>query len=65
MTARGAIVLLLIGFAVSIMGALFKIQHWPYSTFFLVASSLMQASAVIVLAIKVSRHPGFKDFLDR
>jgi hypothetical protein len=32
MTARGAIVLLLIGFAVSIMGALFKIQHWPYST---------------------------------
>lgn len=30
----------------------------------LVASSLMQAIAMIVLAVKVSRYPGFKDFLD-
>ena len=64
MTARGAIVLLLVGFAVSIIGALFKVQHWPYSTMVLVASSLMQAIAVILLAVKVSRYPGFKDFLD-
>ena len=65
MTARGAIVLLLVGFVVSIIGALFKIQHWPHSTAVLIASSLMQTIAVIVLAIKVSGYPGFKDFLDR
>ena len=64
MTARVAIIILLIGFAVSIVGALFKFQHWPYSTMVLVASSIMQAIAVIVLAIKVARYPGFKDFLD-
>lgn len=64
MTARGAIVLLLVGFAVSIIGALFKIQHWPNAGGLLIASSLMQAFAVIVLALKVSRYPGFKDFLD-
>lgn len=64
MTARGAIILLLIGFAFSIIGALFKIQHWPYAGPLLVASSLIQSIAVLVLAVKVSRYPGFKDFLD-
>ncbi|HRH71304.1 MAG TPA: hypothetical protein PLB89_17515 [Flavobacteriales bacterium] len=65
MTARGAIVLLLIGFATSTVGAVFKIQHWPYAGQLLVASSLLQAMAVIILAVKVSRYPGFKDLLDR
>ena len=65
MKARGAIVLLLFGFALSIIGSLFKIQHWPHASELLIASSLIQAFAVVVIALKVSRYPGFKDFLDR
>lgn len=64
MTARGAIVLLLVGFSVSILGALFKIQHWPHAGELLIASSLMQSIAIVILALKVSRYPGFKYFLD-
>jgi hypothetical protein len=65
MTARGAIVLFLFGALLLIIGGLFKIQHWPYAGGQLMAGTLFQAIAVIVFAIKVSRYPGLKDFLDR
>lgn len=64
MTARSAIILFLFGLGLGIVGALFKIQHWPMAGILLIAGSLFQTIAVIVLAIKVSRYPGFKDFLD-
>ncbi len=65
MTARGAIVLFLFGAVLLIIGGLFKIQHWPYAGEQLMAGTLLQALAVIILMIKVARYPGFKDFLDR
>jgi|JI10StandDraft_1071094.scaffolds.fasta_scaffold167429_4 uncharacterized membrane protein HdeD (DUF308 family) len=65
MTARQAIMLFLVGAAFGILGALFKIQHWPYAGEFLITSSALEAIAVIVLVFKVGRYPGFKDFLDQ
>ncbi|MCB0768875.1 MAG: gliding motility protein GldL [Flavobacteriales bacterium] len=65
MTARGAIVLLLLGLGIGIIGNLFKIQHWPNTGAILISASSIQAVAVFILALKVSRYPGFKDFLDR
>ncbi|HQW05405.1 MAG: hypothetical protein IPH05_06105 [Flavobacteriales bacterium] len=65
MTARGAIVLLLFGLGVGIIGNLFKIQHWPNAGPILIAASSMQAIAVFILILKVSRYPGSKEFLDR
>lgn len=65
MTARGAVVLLLFGLAVGIVGNLFRLQHWPYAGPILIAASSIQAIAVFVLILKVARYPGFKDFMDR
>jgi hypothetical protein len=65
MTARGAIVLLLFGVLLSIVGGLFKLQHWPYAGELLLGASLVQALAVLTLLIKVWNHPGAKEFLDR
>jgi hypothetical protein len=64
MTARQAIMLFLLGAALGIIGALFKIQHWPFAGELLMISSALEAIAVIVIAVKVGRYPGFKDFLD-
>ncbi len=64
MTARWAIILLLIGSLVFIMGGLFKFQHWPLANFQLMVGSFLQAFALVVIAVKALRYPGFKDFLD-
>ncbi|HNR53997.1 MAG TPA: gliding motility protein GldL [Flavobacteriales bacterium] len=64
MTARGAIVLLLLGLAIGIVGNMFRLQHWPYAGALTIGATTIQAIAVFVLIIKVSRYPGFKDFLD-
>jgi hypothetical protein len=65
MTARTAIIWLVIGTGIGMLGALFKIQHWPYSGELLTISTLLQIIALIVLAVKVGRYPGFKEFLDQ
>jgi len=65
MTARTAIVVFLIGVELSILGNLFKIQHWPFASLLLMGSALLQSIAVIVLLVKVWGYPGLKDFLDR
>lgn len=64
MTARGAIVLLLFGLAIGIVGNLFRLQHWPYAGALTIGATTIQAIAVFVLMVKVSRYPGLKDFLD-
>ncbi len=65
MTARGAIVLFLFGVALTIVGATLRFMHWPFADAMLTGASLMQTISVLVLAYKVFRYPGLKDFLDR
>ena len=65
MTARQSISLFLLGAALMILGAMFKVQHWPGADMMLATASLLQIIGVLVVAIKVLRYPGFKDFLDR
>lgn len=64
MSARGSIVLLLIGIIVEIVGAAFKLQHWPYAGSLLLGGSLIQIIAVLVIIHKLLRFPGAKEFLD-
>jgi hypothetical protein len=64
MTARGAIVLFLLGVVFTIAGAVLKLQHWPYGHELVLGASLMQTIAVIVLILKIVRYPGAKGFLD-
>ncbi len=67
MKARFAVILLLIGSALFISGSLFKFMHWPpaLANVQLLIGSIFQSVAFIGIALKVLRHPGFKDFLDR
>ena len=64
MTARGAIVLFLLGVVITVIGAVLRLQHWPYGHELVLGASLMQTLATIVLIVKVVRYPGAKDFLD-
>jgi hypothetical protein len=64
MTARGAIVLFLLGVAITIAGSTFKIMHWPFADALLSGASLVQVIAVLVIAYKVFRYPGAREFLD-
>ena len=69
MTARTAIIVWLVAAlllpVMGALGALFKIQHWPFAWLFEVVRWLFSASMSVVLVFKVLRYPGFKDFLDR
>lgn len=65
MTARAAIVLFLMGTALWIVGAMIRIQHWPMGDAIFSSGSVLQTEAMVVLAYKVFRYPGLKDFLDR
>ena len=69
MKARTAILLLVISaFLLPLfgwIGAMFKIQHWPMSWAWDLVAWLFSAVMAFVVAMKVLRYPGFKDFLDQ
>ncbi len=53
-----AIVVFLLGLIVTIMGALFKIQHWPYGSILLTIGSLLEVIGIlftIIILIRVYR----------
>ncbi len=43
------LILFLLGMAVTILGSLFKIMHWPVANFMLTIGMLTEVSAIIVL----------------
>lgn len=50
-----------LAFAIVSFGRLFKIPHWPTPDLFLGIMLIL----ALLLAWRVLRYPGFKDFLDR
>ena len=69
MTARTAIILWVVSAVllpvVGAMGALFKMQHWPFAWVFELLGWCFSAIMTLIVAAKFLRYPGFKDFLDR
>ena len=45
-----------LGIAITIIGALFKIMHWPGATTLLAAGLLAEATALIVLIITIAKR---------
>ncbi len=43
------LVLFLIGMVLTVVGALFKIMHWPYASILLIVGMLSEAVAIITL----------------
>lgn len=65
MKAKYALIILIVGFALSIIGAMFKIMHWPFASDMLMVSTAMQVIGCITLLYKLVTYPKIKDFLDR
>jgi hypothetical protein len=50
------LVLFLISMVLNIVGALFKIQHWPGASFMLVIGILSQALAIVLLILALLKN---------
>jgi hypothetical protein len=46
-----AAIILLIGIGTTILGALFKIQHWPYGASILAIGTLIELIAILIAII--------------
>ena len=50
------LVLFLLGMVITIMGALFKLMHWPGASLMLIIGSLTEAIAIIILIISIFKN---------
>lgn len=64
MKVKHIIIILLISIIFSVIGALFKIQHWPYGGELLTIGSGLRVIALILGIWKVLTNRKFKDFLN-
>lgn len=51
------LVLFLLGMVFTIIGALFKIMHWPNASLLLIIGSVTEAIAIIILIILILKNP--------
>jgi protein-S-isoprenylcysteine O-methyltransferase Ste14 len=69
MTARTAIKVWMVAVIVlpifSAIGTAFKIMRWPMPWLFDLTGWLLSTVITIILGLKLLRHPGLKDLLDR
>ncbi|MCB0768874.1 MAG: hypothetical protein KDC00_00525 [Flavobacteriales bacterium] len=64
MKTRIALSLLLVGTAMITIGGIFKLLHWPTANIQLLFGTVVQASALLVLAVKVARTHALRTLLD-
>jgi hypothetical protein len=64
MKIKHLLVVIIIGFIWTIIGTLFKIQHWPYASEILVIGTLIKVIFGILLIWKILSTDKFKDFLN-
>lgn len=64
MKVKHALIILVVGFAVSTFGALLKIMHWPGANVLLTVATVLQAVGWLTLLVKLVTYPKIKDFLD-
>jgi hypothetical protein len=50
------LVLFLLGMVITIIGALFKLMHWPGANFMLIIGMLTEAIAIITLIVVILKN---------
>jgi hypothetical protein len=50
------LVLFLLGMVITIIGALFKLMHWPGANFMLIIGMLTEAIAIITLIVVIFKN---------
>lgn len=63
MKTRTALALLILGIAILTSGMLFKFLHWPSANIQVLLGSIVQITALLTLAINVSRMPSPKELM--
>lgn len=64
MKTKHTLIILAIGFLITLVGALFKILHFPYGNLLLLVGMSCEIFGVILLLYKILTHPKLKDFLN-
>ncbi|MDR0874140.1 MAG: hypothetical protein LBN27_11855 [Prevotellaceae bacterium] len=64
MKIKHTIIIFAVGICLTIIGALFKIMHWPFAGMILTVSSILEVIGIILLIYKLLTHTKFKDFLN-
>lgn len=59
------LVIFILGWAVIIVGALFKVMHWPGASIMLTTGSAMQFISLVLLAAKIISSRKNSDFLNK
>ncbi|PTX58750.1 hypothetical protein C8N46_11258 [Kordia periserrulae] len=64
MKVKHIIAIFLLGILITIVGSLFKIQHWPYGGELLTVGSLTESLAILLGIWKLFSTKKFQDFLN-
>lgn len=64
MKTKHALIVFILGFIISLIGALFKIMHWPLANILLVLATFLEVVVGVLFLIKLLTHPKAKDFLN-
>nr|WP_294936719.1 hypothetical protein [uncultured Flavobacterium sp.] len=65
MTNRKIVLTFILGSIITIIGALFKLMHWPYASFLLIMGMLCEALAGCMLIIKIYKDQNPNGFLNK
>ena len=64
MKAKYALVFFAVGLCADFIGALFKILHWPFADWLLLAGMTLKVVGVVAFLLKLLGHPKVKEFLN-
>ena len=64
MKTKHALIIFALGFIFSLIGALFKLMHWPSANIILLTSTILQVSGTLIFIYKLATYPKIKDFLN-
>lgn len=64
MKVKYAVVMLIFGIILSLIGSLFKVMHWPFGNSLLIIATFLEVVGGIILGYKLLKYSKIKDFLN-
>ncbi len=64
MKVKHALILLIAGFCIDFVGALFKIMHWLYADALFITGAILKVFGSLLLLYKLLTHPKIKEFVN-
>ena len=65
MKAKYSISIIVIGYCLDFMGALFKIQHQSFADNVLILATFLKVFGLMLLAYKIITYDGFRSFMNK